>query len=415
MGDILFLAHRIPFPPDRGDKIRSNNLLHHLAGLSRVHFGCFAETEADRRAEDELATIAESYCLADRTKPLPLAGMQALAGGKPVSLTAFNHTELRRWVTKTLAEYPVDTIFVFSGQMGQYVPDDFEGRVVIDLCDVDSAKFEQYGATGAFPRSWIDRREGRLLAQEEARLARRASTTLLVSEAEAELFKSRIGSREGVDIRAVRNGIDTEKFAPSAADPHPDLTAISGPHLVFTGQMDYAPNVEAAKFVADAILPRVRQQFPQAQFHIVGRAPVRDISALDGKDGVRVWGEVPDVRPFIAGADIVVAPLKLARGIQNKVLEAMAMARPIVLSKGAATGIDAKDGEHFRIADGGEQSAEAICALLADGPAALAMGAAARRFVCENQSWPAMLEPLGEIAGFAGAESGNRKASRDAA
>lgn len=407
-GEILFLAHRVPFPADRGDKIRSHHLLKRLAEIAPVHVGCLAETDGDLAQESELAGIAASHFLARRAKPLPLAGIEALARRLPVSLTAFDHAGLRRWVA-TLAKRRIGTVFVFSGQMGQYVPPDFGGRVVIDLCDVDSAKFEAYGQQGGL-RAWIDRREARLLALEEERLAHRAHCTLLVSEAEAALFRSRLRDPAGVRIEALRNGIDTAAFDPLAATPQPELAAQPGPHLVFTGQMDYAPNVAAALRTAERLLPEIRKAHPGASFHVVGRAPVPQLRRLDGQGGVRVWGEVPDVRPFLATADAVLAPLEIARGIQNKVLEAMAMARPVVLSPEAATGIDAHDGEHFAVGADDRALIDRTLALLQDAAAAGAMGAAARRYVVEHQGWAAMLAPLGGIVGARRAE-----ARRDAA
>lgn len=409
-GEILFLAHRVPFPPDRGDKIRSHHLLKALAKIAPVHAGCLAESDGDLAQETELGALTASHFLVRRDKNLVLAGLQALAKGLPVSLTAFDHPGLRRWVAATLAERPIGTVFVFSGQMGQYVPADFAGRVVIDLCDVDSAKFEAYGAGRSGPRAWIDRREARRLAAEEERLAHRANSTLLVSEAEAALFRSRLRDAQGLDVRALRNGIDTATFDPQAIAPQQALAVEPGPHIVFTGQMDYAPNVAAVVRVVERLLPAIRQFHPRATFHVVGRAPTPQLRKLDGQGGVRVWGEVPDVRPFLAAADLVLAPLAIARGIQNKVLEAMAMARPVVLSPEAATGIDARDGEHFAIGADDGALIERSLALLADGPAALAMGAAARRYVVEHQGWDAMLAPLAALVG--GQPFGDR---RDAA
>jgi len=398
-GEILFLAHRVPFPPDRGDKIRSHHLLKALAGIAPVHVGCLGETDDDMAQSDELAAIGASHFLSRRRKHVVAAGFAALATRRPVSLAAFDHAGLREWVVRTIAERPIGAVFVFSGQMGQYVPDDFEGRVVIDLCDVDSAKFEAYGAQGGGPRGWIDRREARLLAAEEERLAHRAHCTLLVSEAEAGLFRSRLRDPGGTRIAALRNGIDTARFDPQAVAPHPDLAPQGGPHLVFTGQMDYAPNVAAVLRVAERLLPAIRRVHPEAVFHVVGRAPVAQLRKLDGQDGIRVWGEVPDVRPFLASADLVLAPLEIARGIQNKVLEAMAMARAVVLSPEAATGIDARDGAHFTVGADDAALVERALDLLANAPSALTMGAAARRYVMDHQGWQAMLAPLARIVG----------------
>lgn len=396
-GDILFLAHRIPFPPDRGDKIRSHHLLHALGKLAPVHVGCFSESEADRASETDLADAAASYSLIERTKPLPLAGLEAIATGKPVSLTAFHHDDLHSWVAKTIETQNIKTIFVFSGQMGQYVPEDFAGRVVIDLCDVDSAKFDAYGIEGKFPRRLIDAREGRLLRTIEEELVKRSDVTTLITDAEAKLLRSRLLTPANSPIKAIGNGIDAVFFNPAEVELHPQLSDATGPHFVFTGQMDYAPNIAACNRMIDQVLPIVQDILPGAMFHVVGRAPVTELTARDGKNGVRVWGGVPDVRPFLASATCVVAPLTLARGVQNKVLEAMAMARPVVLSQEAATGIDATDGTHFTIGANDAALAKHLVHFAQNAPLADAIGMAARDYVVSQQSWEAMLVPLGVL------------------
>ncbi len=226
MGETLFIAHRIPFPPDRGDKIRSHHLLKALASLGPVHVATLGETAADFAAEPLLAEVAATHCLARRPMNLPLAGVRAMLARKPVSLTAFDSAVLRRRIARTLDERPIDTIFVFSGQMGQYVPAGFTGRVIVDLCDVDSAKFEAYARDRGGARGWIDAREAELLAAEEARLVARADTTLLASEAEADLLRNRVHV-PGADIRAVDNGIDSAFFDPGCR-PTSSRASLSG-------------------------------------------------------------------------------------------------------------------------------------------------------------------------------------------
>ena len=400
MRETLFIAHRMPFPPDRGDKIRSHHLLKALAAMGPVHVATLGETTADFAAEPLLAEVAASHVLV-RRPGVALAGLRALATRRAVSLQAFDSPVLRGWIARTLAERPIDTLFVFSGQMGQYIPHDYAGRVVIDLCDVDSAKFEAYAHENGPLRGWIHAREGRLLAAEEARLAARADATLLVSEPEAALLRTRLGGGEA-RILAVGNGVDTGLFDPAAVGPHPALVAEPGPHLVFTGQMDYPPNVAAVRRTAAALMPAIRAEHPHARFHVVGRAPSAEVRALDGANGARVWGEVPDVRPFLAAADLVVAPLAIARGVQNKVLEAMAMARPVLLTPEAAQGIGGVDGIHYAVASGDAALVERALALLGEAPLALAMAAAARRFVVAEKSWEAALRPLaGLVSGSA--------------
>lgn len=396
MGEILFLAHRVPFPPDRGDRIRSHHLLKALARLGPVHVGCFSD--GDRAGDAALAQVAASHCIVPRTKPLPLAGIEAVLAGKPVSLTAFHSRKLAAWVRETIAARNITAIVVFSGQMGQYVPADFAGRVVIDLCDVDSAKFASYADAGE--RVWLNAREARLLAAEEQRLGQRADATLLISEAEAALYRSRLAIPARVNVQVIGNGIDAAFFDPAGIAPHPIIASLPGPHFVFTGQMDYRPNEQAALWVIEALMPKLRARYPTAMFHIVGRNPTGKLMAHHGTPGVQVWGEVPDVRPFLAAADMVLAPLLIARGVQNKVLEAMAMARTVVLTPDAATGIAAHDGAQWIISP---PDPDAMCTriapLLAAPDARAQMGAAARQFVLDQHGWDAMLAPLAGLVG----------------
>ena len=405
MGEILFLAHRVPFPPNRGDKIRSSNLLRKLASLAPVHVGCFAENAEDRAGGREVGALAASHCVVNRSKPLVLAGVEAVLSGKPVSLTAFHSSRLESWVRETIASRPITTIFVFSGQMGQYIPDDFQGRVVIDLCDVDSAKFENYAAAGQ--RMWLNSREGRLLAREEERLTARADTTILISDNEAELLRARLKQPDKANLHVIGNGIDSDFFDPARVSPHPDLAGRAGPHFVFTGQMDYPPNEQAALWAIETFWATYRVENPHAELHIVGRNPTKLLQEQK-REGVTIWGEVPDVRPFIASADCVVVPLTIARGVQNKVLEAMAMARPVLLTKDAANGIGAGDCEHWMLCDAepGKMSAR-IDALRANPDTAKAMGEAARQFILEHHNWNAMLEPLHRLVDVGKGESCN--------
>ena len=404
MGETLFLAHRIPFPPNRGDKIRSHHLLKGLARLGPVHVGTFTENAEDRAQTSALAQLASSWHAPSRSKPLALAGVQAVLSQRPVSLAAFDDAGLKRWVEVTLSARPIDTIFVFSGQMAQYVPDSFTGRVIVDLCDVDSAKFEAYAQNGS--RVWINRREGRLLREVEAGIASRADVTLLISENEADLFRHRLEGQEGQDIRVLGNGVDTAFFDPAVVAPNEEIARAAGPHFVFTGQMDYEPNERAALWVIDALMPAIREHFPNAEFHVVGRSLTDRLKRHGRQPGVRIWGEVPDVRPFLAAADCVLAPMTIARGVQNKVLEAMAMARPVMLTREAATGIDGRDGEHLLI-EQAEQGAmtERMRWLLAERSRGEAIGKSAREFVREKMSWEAVYSELARIVATKAASS----------
>lgn len=403
MSEILFISHRIPFPPDRGDKIRSHHILRHLAKLAPVHVATFADDALDYAAEGELAAVAQSHCLVRRAKPLALAAAQAMVSGKPISLTAFYSRKLADYISQVLETRSISTIYVFSGQMGQYVPKAFAGRVVADFVDVDSAKFEAYGLRDGGPKGWAERREARLLAAEEARVAERADVSLLISDAEAALFRARLpaASVAASDVRTLGNGIDSDAFNPVGVAAEPKLCEMPFPRLIFTGQMDYAPNIEACLRAAQRILPLIRAEFPQASLHVVGRNPTEALTALSGQNGVFVWGRVPEVQPWLAGADLALVPLEIARGVQNKVLEAMAMALPMVLTPEAATGIGGRDGHELALATDDQHLAAACIALLRDPTRARAMGEEARNFVVSQASWPAALSQLAQIVGLA--------------
>jgi sugar transferase (PEP-CTERM/EpsH1 system associated) len=393
MNDVLFLAHRIPYPPDRGDKIRSWHLLRHLSTLARVHLACFADDEADAAHLPALREALNGRLGEARVEIRRIgkaaAGARALFEGRPVSLTLFDSASLRDFVRRLLATRDVGTIFAFSGQMAQFVPARAPQRFVMDFGDMDSEKFAAYADEGGLMAP-IHRREARTLFAFERKVAARAEISLFVSAAEAALFRDKV-RLPGADIRALENGVDLKYY-----DPAPPVAPAEAPHplIVFTGQMDYAPNVEAVRRFAQEVLPRL----PGATFAIVGRNPADSVRRLAAGQ-VIVTGAVDDVRAWLAAADVVVAPLRIARGIQNKVLEAMAMGKPVVASPAAYESIAAEPGRDLIVAETEEDQARAIAALLADPARGAAIGAAARRRMEEAYRWDAQLAPLAEIVG----------------
>ena len=380
MKEVLFLAHRIPFPPDRGDKIRSFNIVKRLAGAARVHVAAFADDAAD--AAHEAGLRAE---LGD-----------GLASGRSASMAAFANRAMHAHVGAVLARRSVASIFAFSGQMGQYVPAKLGNRrFVMDFVDVDSAKFASYADDSAFPLNRLYRREAALLAREEAGIAARAHRSLFVTEAEAALFRAQTPDSAS-KVGTLENGVDLAYFDPSAAIVPLDRVK-TGPLLVFSGQMDYAPNVQAVTHFARDVLPRIRAEAPAAAFAIVGRNPAPAVRALAELPGVEVVGAVPDMRPWLSAADVVVAPLRTARGVQNKVLEAMAMGRPVVASGPAFEGIDAVAGRDLLVADGAEATAGAALSLISDAELAAKVGSAARARMQARYAWDRQLSALPEL------------------
>ena len=398
-GEILFLCHRMPFPPDRGDKIRSFNLLRRLAEIAPVHVGCFADDARDQGFAIELGQVAASQAVILRDRSRIAGGLRGLAKSQPLLVALFDHPALHAWVAKILTDRPIRAVVAYSAQMAHFVPVDLpqDVRFLMDFVDLDSAKYARYGAGQRGPMGWINRREGRVLLDYERSVAGRADMSTFVSEAEAALFRAESGL--GPErVRALENGVAIDYFDPAA-----DFLRIgqeahgAGPLIAFTGQMDYRPNVEAvARFAKDSF-PAIRAAHRDARFAIVGRAPTKAVRALGALPGVMVTGEVKDIRGWLAAADVVVAPLRIARGIQNKVLEAMAMARPVVVSRQAAEGIDAEDGAHFLVADDSQAEARAVVTLLADRRHAEAMGMAARDRMIERYSWDARMAGLPDL------------------
>lgn len=403
MGEILFLSHRVPWPPNRGDKIRSHHILRKLMELVPVHLACFADDEAEAAEESDLRASLASVQVVRRTKPNWRAGVEAIVSGKPVSLTSFESAELRGHIESVLGTRPIDCIFVFSGQMAQFIPATYSGRRVMDFADVDSAKFESYADAGSGPMAWINRREGKLLRAFERQVGGQADYSLFVSEAEAQLFRERSGL-DGRKVKAVGNGIDLDFYDPDKVPSDADITTQSkgGPLIIFTGQMDYRPNVEAVVSFSTTAMPEILKHYPDAQFAIVGRAPTAEVLRLGGMNGTIVTGSVDDIRCWLKAADIVVAPLRIARGIQNKVLEAMAMGKPVVASAAAAQGIEAVDGKHFCIADDAYHEAQLVCALLSDLKRAKALGDEARTLIRTAYSWETQLSSIAVLCGVGG-------------
>lgn len=398
MGEILFLTHRVPWPPNRGDKIRSHHILRKLMEYRPVHLACFADDEEEAGEDSDIRSSLVSRQIALRSKPNWQAGMEAVASGKPVSLTSFESDEIRDYVRTILKTRPIDCIFVFSGQMAQFIPVEYSGRLVMDFADVDSAKFESYAEDGVGPMAWINRREGKLLRAFEKQVATIADHSLFVSEAEAQLFRQRSGLSDE-KVKAVGNGIDLDFYDPDKVTAIE--SAVTGPLIIFTGQMDYRPNVEAVESFTTEVMPEILKQHPNARFAIVGRAPTAEVARLDGVNGTTVTGSVDDIRSWLKAADVVVAPLRIARGIQNKVLEAMAMGRPVVASAPAAHGIVAVNGEHFCVTDDPQHEARLVCDLLSDPAKAKALGDRASGLTRSTYSWETQLADIADLCGIA--------------
>lgn len=398
-GEVLFLAHRAPFPPDRGDKIRSWNILNAIAKLAPTHVLGVADPADDpAKGRDEIGAIAASVQIELPSCTRAQAIAKALVTGQPASVCAFASRKLEHRVKNLLNDRPISTIYAFSGQMAQFVPINREGRrFVMDFVDMDSAKFTAIADGRSGLSRFANRIEGQRLFAFEQNAASRADLSLFVSKEEADLFRTKSGI-ESRRIGVLENGVDLEWFAPDHVKRPVD--AGGAPLIVFTGQMDYRPNIDAVDIFARETLPNVRAVYPDAVFAIVGRAPAVEVKALSALPGVLVVGEVPDTRDWLAAADVVVAPLRLARGVQNKILEAMAMGKSVVASIAAAEGIDAASGQSIIVAKDSRAEADGVIEILSNPAMALMLGKNARARVEARYGWEARMAGLPAILGL---------------
>ncbi len=387
MANLLYLVHRLPYPPNKGDKVRSYHLLKHLLAKHRVFLGTFIDDPADEEHIDTLRSMCAGLHVA-RLHPTRarIASLAGLIGGEALTLNYYRDAALQRWVRDTARRERLDATVVFSSSMAQYA-DGLGLPMLVDFVDVDSAKWSEYATHHPWPLSWLYRREGQQLLSYERAVAARAARSFFVTDKETALFRS-LAPESARSCEALCNGVDADYFAPDPARASP-FAADEVP-VVFTGAMDYWPNIDAVTWFATEMLPRLRARWPALRFHIAGRSPTPAVRALAG-DAVSVTGTVPDMRPYLQHAAVVVAPLRLARGIQNKILEAMAMARPVVTTNGCAEAITAQRGSELVCADDADAFVREVDALLRTPSDALVMGEAGRRRVQQDYSWEAHL------------------------
>ena len=393
---LLFLCHRIPFPPNKGDKIRSYHLLRYLSTRYRVFLATFIDDPADEVHKARVAELCEDVCIVDLSPRLArIRSAKAVLTNQPLSLPYYQDHQVTRWVRDLTRRESIDRVLVFSSAMAQYafIPELSNACVVVDFVDVDSDKWAQYAQRKPAWSAWIYRLKAGRLAAYEDRIARQARASIFVSEAEAALFRARL-SGGNVEVAAVSNGVDTDYFNPDASRPSP--FAARERSIVFTGAMDYWANVDAVSWFNAEILPLVVREEPSARFYIVGSKPTDAVIRLAGPH-TTVTGSVPDVRPYLEHAGAVVAPMRIARGIQNKVLEGMAMAKAVITTPIGLEGIDAQPGKELLLASSAESFARAVTSVLRGDESRIA--AAARARVVERYSWDSSLSRFVDYLG----------------
>jgi len=391
----LILTHRVPMPPNRGDRIRTCNFLRHIAKRADVWLGCLA----DEPVSDDTWQALRDIC--HRVSIVPVeprfrwlrAGTSFLAG-KTISEGAFSSPRLKRIVADWSAQTSFDTALCSSSALAPYlqVPSLEQTPRHVDLIDVDSEKWFDYSKASGFLKRGIFNLEGHRLRELESGIADWASGITVVSEPEAQLYRA---FRPDGPIEPIPNGVDVDYFTPEAGNPEgvmPKASSQSG--CVFVGALDYKPNIDGIIWFARNVWPQIHQQHPDQTLSVVGREPVADVRRLAEIPGVDVVGTVPDVRPYLSQAAVSVVPLHIARGVQNKVLEALAMAKAVVASPDPLVGLRVEDGVQLFKAVEAEQWVKCVTHLLGDAQLRHDVGVAGQAYVTAHHRWEQCLEPL---------------------
>jgi sugar transferase (PEP-CTERM/EpsH1 system associated) len=395
--NILFLAHRVPYPPDKGDRIRTFHILKHLSRRAAIHVACLADEPV---GEETLAAL-QKCCAQVAVVPLPprarwMRALAYLARGRTLTEGAFYSPVLVKTLRAWAAATSFRAVFASSSGMAQFARlRELAGSpVVVDLVDVDSEKWFDYAATSNRLHALLYRTEGRRLRRLERSLAASARALTLVSNGEADIFH---GFCPLGDVQVITNGVDFNYF-------HPLTEPVVEDGCVFVGALDYLPNVDAACWFAREAWPEIRRRHPDARLSLVGRRPTVEVGRLGGLPGVGVVGQVPDVRPHVARAAVAVAPLRIARGLQNKVLEALAMGKAVVASPQALAGLQERLDVPALCATSSEEWVEQVGKLLGDTELRRSLGELGRRYVTTHHDWAKCLRPFEPLLGLSADE-----------
>jgi polysaccharide biosynthesis protein PslH len=398
---ILFLAHRIPYPPNKGEKIRSYNMLNYLRRRHEVHLATLIDESKDLGHVAHVSTLVANL-IYDIIHPRLRMFISVLGfiRSRSISVSCFYSRKVQTGVDRLLKQYDFDAVICSSSQMADYL---FRSRCpneklkrpmwLMDLMDVDSYKWRQYAEGSSGVRRWIYNRESKYLSRHEERILEEFDSVMLISEQEKNTLLKQVSAD---NVQAISNGVDLEYFNPS----YGGKISKQGPVLVFTGVMDYRPNVEGVDWFVRNVFERIRRDFSNATFYIVGSHPSPRVERLRRFPGVHVTGFVQDIRAYLASADVCVVPLKMARGVQNKVLEAFAMGKAVVCTPEALEGINASPGRDVFVADDAAMFGSCVLRLLENVSLRKRLEINARQCVETSYSWEKNLAPLENLLEF---------------
>lgn len=390
MDNLLYLTHRLPYPPNRGDRIRTYHLLRFLSQHYRVHLACLAD---EPPAAESVAHLQE---LCDRVEIVPHQGLGRWASGaisfalgKTVTQGLFHAPKLNRITQQWCTETSFAAAVASSSGLAESLRVANKNNVpcLMDLIDVDSRKWLDYAAKSRFPKSQLYRQEGLRLRRVETDVSQWTTGLTVVSEEEAELLREFIPAEKA---HSVPNGVDLDYFQPAT-------TTVTENSCVFVGALDYWPNVHGIVWFCENVWSEIIRKHADATLTIVGREPVAAVRELHSIPGVTVAGTVPDVRPYLADAAVAVVPLWIARGVQNKVLEAMAAGKPVLASPPPLVGLDIEQGVHLLQADSVPEWVSSLDQLFRDSALRQDLACAARLYVESRHCWDTCLEPFAQL------------------
>jgi sugar transferase (PEP-CTERM/EpsH1 system associated) len=384
---VLYLCHRIPYPPNKGDKIRAFHQLRAIAADHEVDVFTLADDAKDLSYRAELAPYSREMTVVRLNSQLArLLALPFLVTRTPLTFPYFYSAELAVQVRKAILKRSYDRIVVYCSAMFQYIDWVDHIPIITDLVDVDSDKWIQYASHARFPFSAVYRREGYCLEEYERKICQRSSSIVVTTEREAELVR-KISNLSNVHV--IANGVETDYF-----DPLRVARNVTGPTLLFVGDMSYFPNQKAVLYFAQDVLPLIQKVLPDVRFLVVGRNPSRAVQQLQRMKGVQVTGFVDDVRTYLAQATVSVAPFSIAAGIQNKILEAMSYGLPVVATPRAVQGLSADVRAIIDIGQNAQELAAKTLALLSDLEGAHRKGMEGRERVTRDYNWSRSLNQL---------------------
>jgi sugar transferase (PEP-CTERM/EpsH1 system associated) len=398
---VLVVSQRVPYPPNKGEKIRTYHQIQCLINEGyQVDVCCSISDDEERKHLSDLneKINGSTFGLSYKT-PRWLRLFKGLLSSKSLSEANFHNMALQHWLTNyasandyLAALFTASSLFTYASALekesnrkgSQHTP-----RILIDFMDVDSDKWQQYAAQSNWPMTLLYRREARLVRRLEKACVHIADKVFLIAQAEIALFsKTVVNSPNVVELG---NGIDAHEFKPAASN---FSTRPSNYNLLFTGVMDYKPNIDAVLWFTKEIWPKVVDKFPTATFTIAGMNPTDAVKKLSEQQGIEVTGFVDDIMPYFQNASAFVAPFQIARGVQNKVLQAMSCGLPVVTTTMGAEGIMCKHETNVLIADKPEAFSHALINVLNSATTANLLAQNARQTILDHYSWESKMEPF---------------------